>query len=161
MPKTSMAGQGAPIVTSVIMPPMRSVIFAIEAEMKKFPFSGPIRQIEIPTRHLFSLGLYAREITVPADALITGVIHKTPQINILSKGIIRVSIDEDVREISAPHTVVSPAGVKRIAYCVTEVVWTTIIHTHLTDVAEIEKQFFAYSEEEYQDFVKEQNRWLA
>ena len=113
-------------------------------------------QIEIPVRHYFSPGLYAREITVPADAMITGVIHKYPQINILSKGTIRVSIGEEIREISAPHTVVSEAGIKRIAYAVTEVVWTTIVHTFKTDVAEIEKHFFAYTEQEYQDFIREQ-----
>ena len=134
---------------------MRAQICAIEAEMLKLP------QIDIPVKHYFSPGLYAREITVPADALITGVIHKYPQINILSKGTIRVSIDEEIREISAPFTVVSPAGVKRIAYAVTECVWTTIVHTFKTNVAEIEKEFFAYTEQEYQDFVKEQSQWLA
>ena len=142
-------------MNQLVIPPMRSQIFAIEAEMKKLP------QLDIPVRHYFSLGLYAREITVPATALITGVIHKYPQINILSKGTIRVSIDEEIREISAPHTVVSAAGIKRIAYAVTEVVWTTIVHTFKTDVDEIEKEFFAYSEQEYQDFVREQSKWLA
>ena len=137
---------------------MREQIFAIEAEMKKFP------QLDIPVKHYFSDGIYAREITVPPDSLITGVIHKYPQINILSRGIIRVSVDEEIREFAAPYTVVSPAGVKRIAYCITEVVWTTFVQTFLTDIDEIEKKFFAYSEQEYQDFLKEQTeqyQWLA
>ena len=136
---------------------MRAQICAIEAEMLKLP------QLEIPCKHYFSHGMYAREITVPADALITGVIHKYPQINILSKGIIRVSIDETIREITASHTVVSPPGVKRIAYAVTEVIWTTIVHTFKTDVAEIEKEFFAYTEQEYEDFIRQQlekYQWL-
>jgi len=145
-------------MNELVIPPMRERIFAIEAEMKKLP------QIEIPVRHFFSHGMYAREITVPEGALITGVIHKYPQINILSKGIIRVSLDEGIREIQASHTVVSPPGVKRIAFSVTEVVWTTIVHTFLTDIEEIEKTFFAYSEEEYGEFLKIQNerqQWLA
>ncbi len=144
-------------MNQLVLPPMRTQICAIEAEMKKLP------QIEIPTKHYFSHGLYAREITVPQGALITGVIHKYPQINILSKGCIRVSIDEAIREITASHTVVSPPGVKRIAFAVSECIWTTIIHTFKTDVEEIEKQFFAYSEQEYDDFVKEQieqYQWL-
>ena len=144
-------------MNQLVIPPMRAQICAIEAEMLKLP------QLEIPVKHYFSPGLYAREITVPATALIIGVIHKYPQINILSKGTIRVSIDEEIREISAPHTVVSEAGIKRIAYAVTECVWTTIIHTFKTDVAEIEKEFFAYTEQEYQDFVNqqiEQYQWL-
>ena len=140
----------------VVIPPMRSQIIEIEAAMKKLP------QIEIPVRHFLSHGIYAREITVPQGALITGVIHKQPQVNILSYGAMRVSIDEDIEEISASHTVVSAPGVKRIAYALTDCVWTTIVHTFLTDVAQIEKEFFAHSEAEYDDFVKSQAdyRWL-
>jgi hypothetical protein len=144
-------------MNQLVIPPLRTQICAIEAEMLKLP------QLDIPIRHYFSPGIYAREITVPADALITGVIHKYPQINILSKGTIRVSIGDTIREISAPNTVVSEAGIKRIAYTVTEVVWTTIVHTFKTNIEEIEKEFFAYSEQEYKDFVRQQNEkieWL-
>ena len=137
-------------MNQLIVPPMRTQICAIEVEMLKLP------QLEIPIKHHFSHGLYAREITVPADALITGVIHKYPQINILSKGTIRVSIGETIREITASHTVVSEPGIKRIAYAVTECVWTTIVHTFKTNIEEIEKEFFAYSEQEYEDFVRQQ-----
>ena len=144
-------------MNELVIPPMRQRIFALEAEMKKLP------QLEIPVRHYFSHGLYAREITVPPESLITGVIHKYPQINILSKGTMIVTIGEDVRQIEASHTVVSPPGVKRAAVALTECVWTTIVHTFLTDVDEIEKKFFAYSEHEYDEFVKEQieqHQWL-
>ena len=144
-------------MNEVFIPPMRSQIFAIEAEMQKLP------QIDIPVRHYFCDGIYAREITVPEGALITGVIHKYPQINILSKGIIRVSIDEEIREIAASHTVVSAPGVKRIAFAVTECIWTTIVHTFKTDIAEIENEFFAYTEDEYSDFIKKESekfKWL-
>ena len=144
-------------MNELVIPPLRSQIISIEEWMKTQP------QIDIPVKHYFSHGMYAREITVPEGALITGVIHKYPQINILSKGIIRVSIDEEIREISASHTVVSPPGVKRIAFAVTEVVWTTIVHTFKTDIAEIEKEFFAYSEDEYNDFIRKESenfKWL-
>ncbi len=144
-------------MNELVIPPLRSQIISIEEWMKTQP------QIDIPVKHYFSHGLYAREITVPEGALITGVIHKYPQINILSKGIIRVSIDEEIREISASHTVVSPPGVKRIAFAVTEVVWTTIVHTFKTDIAEIEKEFFAYSEDEYNEFIRKESenfKWL-
>lgn len=143
-------------MNSLIIPPMRERIFALEAEMKKLP------QLEIPVRHYFSHGIYAREITVPAGALITGVIHKQPQVNILSYGAMVVTIGEDVKEVQASHTVVSPPGVKRAALAITDCVWTTIVHTFLTDIAQIEKEFFAYSEVEYDDFVKSQAdfKWL-
>ena len=136
---------------------MRDKIYVIEAEMKKLP------QIDIPVRHYFIPGVYARQVFIPAGALVTGVTYKCAQINILSQGRIRVSVDDDVIGLEASHTVISPAGVKRVALAVTDVVWTTILHTNETDVATIEKQFFAYTEEEYQDFLKfkqEQESWL-
>lgn len=143
-------------MNELVIPPMRDRIFALEAEMKKLP------QLEIPVTHYFSHGVYARQIVVPSGALITGVIHKQPQINILSFGTMCVTVDEDVCEVSAPYTVVSPPGVKRAAIAVTDCVWTTIVHTFLTDVDKIEKEFFAYSEAEYDDFVKTQAdyQWL-
>ena len=143
-------------MNELIIPPMRERIFALEAEMKKLP------QLDIPVKHYFSHGIYAREITVPAGALITGVIHKQPQVNILSYGAMVVTIGEDVKEVQASHTVVSPPGVKRAALAITDCVWTTIVHTFLTDIAQIEKEFFAYSEVEYDDFVKSQAafKWL-
>src|SRR5690242_14347777 len=108
-------------MNELIIPPMRERIFALEAEMKKLP------QLDIPVKHYFSHGIYAREITVPAGALITGVIHKQPQVNILSYGAMVVTIGEDVKEVQASHTVVSPPGVKRAALAITDCVWTTIV----------------------------------
>jgi hypothetical protein len=116
--------------------------------MKKLP------QVECLLRHYFIPGMYAREVTIPEGALVTGLIYKYPQICVLSKGRMRVLIGEDIFEIEAPHTVVSDRGIKRIARAVTECVWTTFVHTHETDVDLIEKQFYAYSEQEYQDFLK-------
>ena len=145
-------------MNQLVIPPMRTQICAIEAEMLKLP------QIEIPVKHYFSHGMYAREITVPANALIIGLIHKYPQINILSKGTIRVLIDETIREITASYTVVSEPGIKRIAYAVTECVWTTIFHTFKTNIEEIEKEFIAHSEQEYQEFLiyqTETMKWLG
>ena len=126
----------------------RDKLYAIEAELLKFP------QVECPLRHYFIPGMYAREVTIPEGALVTGVTYKYPQINILSHGRMRVMIEDDIHEIEAPYTVVSDRGIKRIAFAVTQCVWTTILQTHLTDIDEIEKEFFAYSEQEYQDFLK-------
>lgn len=116
--------------------------------MKKRP------QVEIPTKHYYSPGIYAREITVPAGVILMGMLHKCPQMNILSKGTIRVLVDNEIKELTAPFTVMSPAGTKRIAFTVTEVVWTTVLHTFKTDPEDIEKEFIAHSEAEYRDFIK-------
>ena len=126
----------------------RDKIFAAEAFMREQP------QVEIPVKHYFSQGVYAREITIPAGVILTGDIHKFKQLNILSKGRMQVYTEEGIREVEAPFTVVSPPGTKRIAHTLTECVWTTIHGTDETDVSEIEKVFIAKSENEWLEFSK-------
>jgi len=126
----------------------RDKIFAAEAFMREQA------QVEIPVKHYFSQGVYAREITIPAGVILTGDIHKFTQLNILSKGRMQVYTEEGIREVEAPFTVVSPPGTKRIAHTLTECVWTTIHGTDETDVSEIEKVFIAKSENEWLEFSK-------
>lgn len=125
----------------------RDKVHALEAVLKTLP------QAELKLIHHFSPGVYARELHIPADCTVVGEIHKYPQLNILSKGKIRVLLEDGMVDIEAPFTVVSPAGTKRIAYAYTDCVWTTILHTNETDIPVIEKRFIAKSEKEYLEFV--------
>lgn len=111
-------------------------------------------QIEIPVKHYFSKGVYAREITIPKDCILTGKIHKYSQLNILSKGEISVVTEEGVKRVKAPFTIVSPPGTKRAAYAHEECVWTTIHGTDETDIDVIEQKFIAQDNEEYLEFCK-------
>jgi hypothetical protein len=128
----------------------RDKVWLIEAEMLKR------EQVEIPVRHYFSPGVYAREITIPADTLLTGRIHKYQQLNILSGGEISVLTDEGMKRVGAPFTVVSPPGTKRIAYAHTECTWTTILATEETDPDKIEALFTVTTEQEFLEFVQAQ-----
>ena len=110
--------------------------------------------VEIPVKHYFALNTYAREITIPKGTVLTGKIHKTEQLNILSKGDLSVLTENGVIRVQAPFTVVSPPGTKRAAYAHEECVWTTIHSTPLKDVDQIELEFIAQSEQEYLEFVK-------
>jgi quercetin dioxygenase-like cupin family protein len=125
---------------------IRDKVFAAEAIMRKMP------QVKIDPVHRFSQGLYAREITIPAGVTLTGEIHKYPQINFLLKGTIQVLVDEEIITLTAPQTVCSPAGTKRIAHTLTECVWTTVLPTELNNVDEIERQFIAKTENEWLEF---------
>jgi hypothetical protein len=101
-----------------------------------------VLDIDAMTRHHFALGTYAREIRIPAGTLITGKIHKTRHINIISAGRISVwSPGEDMRHISAPYTFVAEPGTRRVGYAHEDTVWTTIHATHETDLAKIEAEF--------------------
>ena len=84
---------------------------------------------------------------------LVGEIHKFENLNILSKGRMKVLTEDGIVEVEAPFTVVSPPGTKRIAYTLTECVWTTIHGTSEKDVDVIGSIFFAKSEQEWLDFA--------
>lgn len=126
----------------------REKVNAIEAEMLKQP------QIALETRHHNAQGVYARELKIPAGVLLTGKIHKLSQINILAEGTIRVLVGDKIVEMSAPQTIVSPPGTKRIALALTNCTWVTMLPTDETDPEKIEREFTSASEEEYQLFLE-------
>jgi len=125
----------------------RDKVFSLEAVMKVMP------QVELKVIHHFSKGVYARELHIPAGVTLVGEIHKFENLNILSQGIMIVTTEEGMKEVSAPFTVVSPPGTKRAAHTLTDCIWTTIHGTNETDVDEIEHHFIAKSEQEWLEFI--------
>lgn len=114
--------------------PARSQIEELEAAMLQYP------QTELQTAHYFADGLYAREIRIPAGVLLTGKVHAAEHLNILSKGRITVWTEDGMRELCAPHAMVSRPGTKRVGLAHEDSVWTTI-HANLrntTDLDELE-----------------------
>ena len=106
--------------------PSRAQIQSLEAHLAQMP------QLEITTRHHFAKGLYAREIVIPAGTILTGKVHAEEHLNIVSKGRIAVWTEDGMREVSAPFTMVSRPGTKRVGLAIEETVWTTI-HANPTD----------------------------
>lgn len=125
---------------------MREKLERFEAEMFK------LGTIEIPVKHYFSQGVYAREITIPKGTVLTGKIHKYSQLNILSKGDISVLTEEGIKRVQAPFAIVSPPGTKRVAYAHEESVWTTVHGTEERDLEKIEAHFIAQNNAEYLAF---------
>lgn len=139
---------------------MRDKVNAIEAEMRKAPSFGRMRaetdfeQVELPLKHHFSPGVYAREIFIPKGTLVTGRIHKYQQINIMSQGDVSVLTEDGIVRAQAPFTVVSPPGTKRIVYAHEDTVWTTIIGTDETDIDKLEDHLTVRTDEEYAAFLE-------
>jgi hypothetical protein len=111
-------------------------------------------QLDLPVKHHFSKGVYARELFIPKGTVLTGKIHKHAQLNILSQGEISVLTEDGIKRVKAPFHVVSPAGTKRIAYAHEDCVWTTVHGTEETDLEKIEATFIAQTEQEYLEFCK-------
>ena len=122
---------------------VRNWIALLESEMSSLP------QLEIPLKHYFSKGVYAREISIKAGSLIVGKIHRHKNMNILTKGYVSVLSTDGVVKLKAPCSpFVASAGVKRVIYAHEDSVWLTIHGTHETDLEKIENEFIAQSYEE-------------
>lgn len=108
--------------------PMRDRVIALESAMEQYP------QANCPIKHHFADGIYAREMTIPANVVLTGAVHKTCHLSILSKGKIQLVSDDEVIELTAPATILANAGTKRAIHALEESVWTNIHATNETDL---------------------------
>ncbi len=81
--------------------------------------------IDIPVRHYFANGLYAREITIPAGTVAVGKIHRTQHINILSQGRVTMVTEQGPITVQAPFTWIVEPGKKAAAYAHEDTVWTS------------------------------------
>ena len=124
----------------------RSKVLEMEAAIRKQP------QIDCHVDHVFAPGLYARQIQMPAGALVVGKIHKHAHVNTISKGRCIVATEFGYEEFTAPHTFVSKPGTKRAVYVLEDTVWTTYHPTEETDLGMIEDHVIAKSYDEYLEF---------
>lgn len=91
----------------------------------------------LPITHHFADGIYAREMFMPKGAILTGAVHKTTHMCILSKGHVRVATEDGPLDLVAPATLVAKPGAKRAIYALEDSVWTNIHATNETDLDKI------------------------
>lgn len=104
---------------------------ALEAEMNRMP------QVELAVWHHFAPGLYARQMLIPKGVTLTGAVHKTEHLCIVS-GDITVTTDEGVRRITHAHEIISSKpGIKRAGYAHADTYWTTVHATNERDLAKL------------------------
>lgn len=91
-----------------------------------------LEPVDCPLRHIFTPGLYVREILIPKGTLLTSQIHNTCHPFTISKGHISVLTDgEDEQLLFAPYTGITYPGTRRILFAHEDVIWTTY---HPTDI---------------------------
>lgn len=100
----------------------------LEAELMTYP------QGDCPITNRFTKGLYAREMFIPKDTLLTGALHKTQHIFVISKGDISTWFPGGkVTRVQAPFTGITEPGSRRLGYAHEDTVWTTFHATEETD----------------------------
>jgi hypothetical protein len=112
-----------------------------------------VPQVECPVKHHFSNGVYAREIFMPKDTVVTGKIHKTEHLCILN-GDIEIADGNKVKRYTGYHVFNSLPGIKRILI-VHEDTWFTTIHvTNETDLEKLEAEMVVNTFDEFDNIKK-------
>ena len=107
--------------------------------------------VDCPVKHMFTNGLYIREIFMPAGSLITSKIHKTEHPYTVSYGMVAVSIDGgEWDQITAPYTGITKPGTRRVLYVIEDCIWTTF---HRIDG--MKSEYNDLNDEEKEGIVKE------
>jgi hypothetical protein len=117
---------------SLVSVPVNDQIENLERELLNLP------QVECPLKHNFALGVYMREITMPAGSLIIGHEHLTEHFNVVLTGKARVMIDGVIEDLVAPCYFISKPNVRKVLYIVEEMKFATIHPTDETSVEVLE-----------------------
>lgn len=120
----------------------RQSVMALQREHLQLP------QAECPLVHTVIEGTYLRQVTIPADTIVIGKIHRHETLNILVKGEITVVTEASKKRLAAPCMFMSPPGTKKAAITHSEVIWVNACPTELTDLAAIEQEMVC---DEYDD----------
>jgi len=108
---------------------------------------------EMPLKHTFADGIYVREIFIPKGHIIVGKIHRHKHPNFLMSGKVRIFTESEGDQVlTAPLSMISPAGTKRVVVALEDTVWITVHATDKTDPVEIEKDVIVPS---YKQLEKE------
>ncbi len=114
--------------------PSRQQIERLQTEIAKLP------QLELPTSHYFSGGMYCRKMRLPKDALLVGKVHKHAHFFMCMAGEMIVWTETGMRHLFAGDVVESEAGTKRTILCVTDAIGINVHRTDKTDLNEIEAE---------------------
>lgn len=100
-------------------------------------------QADCPVRHYFAPGLYAREMTIPQGVTVTGAVHKTEHLIVVSMGRLRISTDVGWRDVSAGETLTCQPGMKNAVHALEDSRWTNFLPNpeNLTDTDRLTELF--------------------
>lgn len=109
-----------------------SAIDKLELELSKFPSAV------MPLVHIFTPGLYVRQIEIPAGTILTSMRHKTEHPFVILSGVIDVQSENENIRYEGPCIGVTHPGTKRVLYAQTDTVWITF-HANPEDIVDIDQ----------------------
>lgn len=126
---------------------IRDKIYGLESALQSLPDELHVDCDALLT-HFFAPGVYVRQMLIPKGVVVTGKIHKTQHVSIISRGRVSVATERGLEILEGPYTFINEPGDKRAVYAHEDTIWTTIHPTDETDLAKIEDEVIAkdYSE---------------
>lgn len=96
-------------------------------------------QCQLPLTHEFEAGIYRRTMRAPSQCVIVGDVHALPSVTRLVSGkIIIWDAANGTQVLTGPCQTQSAAGVQRIGFTQTEIVWQEEFATKETDLDKLE-----------------------
>ncbi|MFA6051569.1 MAG: hypothetical protein WC762_03165 [Methylobacter sp.] len=89
-------------------------ILDLENEVLKLP------QVELPLKHDFIDGVYARSMFIPAGTVLTGAVHAKDCFTVIRYGDLIIYTEEGAQTVKAGEMLLSTAGIKRAGYAITD-----------------------------------------
>lgn len=121
----------------------REKIMAVEDKLLLLPYT------EYKMHHSFHDGVYLRSLYAPKNTLMTSYIYRKPHQCLISSGVVSYRSEVLRGKITTPVIFKADAGDKRIIFFHTDSIWTTIIKTDATNVADAEADIYLKSYEEW------------
>lgn len=101
---------------------------------------------DLPVREWMHGGMYTRELTIPADTLLTGKIHTKDHVFFLNQGDLLVLTDDGIKDLKAPAMFTVKAGSKKVGYAATDCICTTVNKTDCATIEEAEAELLQNSD---------------
>lgn len=112
-----------------------------EVERMLLANQSPQTKPDIGVSHSFCNGVYMREMRAPAGSLMLGHAHAEACFNIVLEGKVRVFLNSEFKEVSAPQVLITPANTRKFGYVIEDLCWINVIASESTNVEDIEKRF--------------------
>jgi hypothetical protein len=128
---------------------MRGKIIALENAMLALPDH---LKLNLQVTHHFAPGVYMRELLIPKGTTLTGKIHKTEHLNILSQGELSVWTEDGMKRLKASTVIKSQPGAKRVGYAHEDSIWITV-HPNVTDERDVKALEDLLVVERFEDFI--------
>lgn len=132
-------------------------LFGKILELEAAMLAMPEKLIHIEPKHYFVPGIYMREIFIPKGTTLTGHIHKTEHMCVLSLGDVSVITGDGIKRVQASTVIHSSPGVKRVLHAHEDSVWINVHHnpSNERDLEKIEEIFVAKTFDEFLDFERD------